>query len=201
MPENPNPAPSSPAEPTPQPKPSAPSPEYGHVPMSEEFDKPRWTLPPMVPVLIAVAAVVIVIAVVSFTTRATPVAKGTITKVAASDQQGNTLAAVQVKLNNVIDKQLWIKSIDSEVETADGKKFTDHAAPSSDVQQYIQAFPALAEANADPLHEELKIPPKGSFTGVTVFSYPIDAKTFQQRKSLTLRIQMYDQPTVVVKQP
>lgn len=195
---NPQPKPGQPAVPAPAPP---PAPEYGHVPMSEEFDKAKWTLPPIVPVLIAFAAVVVVVVIVSFGNRAKPVIKGTITKVATADQEGNTMAAVQVKLDNVIDKQLWISNIDSELETADGKKYTDHAPPASDIAQYFQAFPALQEAKAEPLHEELKIPPRTSYTGVTVFSFPVDTKSFDQRKSLTLRIQMYDQSPLVIKMP
>jgi hypothetical protein len=34
-----------------------------------------------------------------------------------------------------------------------------------------------------------------------VFSYPVDKKSFDARKSLTIRIQIYDQPTLVLKQP
>jgi hypothetical protein len=182
---------------------SAPAPQYtpGHVPMSEEFDRAKWTLPPVVPVLIAAAVVAVVIAVFAFTNRAKPVMSGAITKVVSADQQGNTMVAVQVKLNNVVDKQLWIKNIASELETADGKKFTDQGAPSSDVGRYLQAFPALMEAKADPLREELKIPARTEYTGVTVFSYPVDEKTFAGRKSLTMRIQIYDQPTLVLKNP
>jgi hypothetical protein len=202
MPENtaPNlqPKPGQPAAPAPAP---APAPEYGHVPMGEEFDKAKWTLPPIVPVLIAFAAVIVVVVIVSFGNRAKPVIKGTITKVATADQEGNTMAALQVKLDNVVDKQLWISNIDSELVTADGKKFTDHAPPAKEIQEYLQAFPPLQEAKAEPLHEELKIAPRTSFTGVTVFSYPVDAKTFDQRKSLTLRIEMYDQSPLVIKMP
>ena len=202
MPENPNPAPEQP-KPT-QPKPTPPAakpPEYAHVPMSEEFDKAKWTLPPVVPVLIAAAVVAVIIAVVAFSNRPKPVVAGSIVKVATADQDGNTMVAVQVKMDNVIERQLWIKNIDSEIETADGKKYTDHAAAASDADLYFKAFPQLTEAKADPLREELKIPPKTSFTGVTVFAYPVDSKTFGQRKSLTLRIQLYDQPTLVVRQP
>ncbi|HET7870906.1 MAG TPA: hypothetical protein VFL42_00225, partial [Terriglobales bacterium] len=200
MPENSTPAPPSPPEKTgAQPKPASPAekaPEYAHVPMSEEFDRAKWTLPPIVPVLIAAAVVAVIIAVVSFTNRPTPVVTGTVTKLATADQDGNTMAAVQVKLDNVIEKQIWIKNIDSELETADGKKYTDHAAAASDANLYFKAFPQLMEATAEPLREELKIPAKTSFTGVSVFSYPVDTKTFSQRKALTLRIQLYDQPTV-----
>jgi hypothetical protein len=204
MPENSTPAPASQPEKSgaqPKPAPTEKPQEYSHLPMSEEFDRAKWTLPPIVPVLIAAGVVAVIIAVVSFTNRPKPVVAGTITKIASADQDGNTMAAVQVKLDNVIEKQIWIKSIDSELETSDGKKYTDHAAAASDANLYFKAFPQLTEARAEPLREELKIPTKTSFTGVTVFSYPVDTKAFNERKSLTLRIQLYDQPTVVVKQP
>jgi len=56
----------------------------------------------------------------------------------------------------------------------------------------------LQEAKADWLKEELKIPSKTSFNGVAIFSYPVEKKDFDARKSLTLRIQLYDNPTLVV---
>lgn len=201
MPENQNP-PQQPSSPGQQ-QGSAPAPKYtpGHVPITEEFDRAKWTLPPAVPVVIAAVVVAIVIAVVSFTTRQKPVLSGAIAKIATADQQGNTMVAVQVRLNNVVDKQLWVRNIDLSLETADGKKFTDHAAPSGDVERYLKAFPPLQEANADPLREELKIPPRTAYTGVAVFSFPVDQKAFEGRKSLSLQIQIYDQPTLVLKNP
>lgn len=199
MPENANP----PQPPNAGQQASAPAPQYtpGHVPITEEFDRAKWTLPPVVPVVIAAAAVAVILAVVAFMNRQQPVMSGAITKVATADQQGNTMVAVQAKINNVIDKQLWIRNIDLELETADGKKITDHAAPSSDAESYIKAFPSLMEANADPLREELKIAPKTAYTGVAVFSFPVDQKGFSARKSLTLTIQLYDQPPLVLKNP
>jgi hypothetical protein len=181
----------------------APAPQYtpGHVPITEEFDRAKWTLPPIVPVLIAAAVIAVVVAVVAFSNRAKPVMSGSITKVATADQQGNTMVAVQVKIDNVVGKQLWIRNVASEVEMADGKKYTDQAAPSGDMQRYFSAFPPLMEAKADPLREELKIPAHTSFTGAAVFAYPVDQNAFNARKSLTLRIQLYDQPTLVLKNP
>ena len=207
MPENPNPAPESkppeagPAQPKPaQPAPK-PEPEYAHVPMSEEFDKAEWTLPPIVPVLIAAGVIAVIVAVVGFTNRPKPVLSGAITKVAAADQEGTVLVAVQTKLDNVTGQQVWIRDVDSELETADGKTYKDHAAASSDTDMYFRAFPVLAEAKGGPLRENLKIAPKTAYTGVSIFSYPVDQKTFDARKSLTLRIQVYDRPTIVLKQP
>ncbi len=197
MPDTPNPAP-----PQPRPSPAAQpqSPDAGHVPMTEEFDRARWTLPPLVPILIALALVAVVVFVVTYTNRAQPVASGAIVKIARVDQQGATMAAIQVKVDNKIQKLLWIKNITSELETADGNKYPDHAAPSSEAARYLQAFPPLRNVQSDSLHEELKIPAGTSFTGYTVFSYPVNTEAFDKRKSLTVRIDMYDQPSLVIKQ-
>jgi hypothetical protein len=206
MPDDPKPAqqPNAPTPPSPSAAPAAApaqQPGIGHTPMSEEFDSAKWTLPPVVPVLIAAVAVAVVVAILAFTNRAKPIMSGSIAKVAAVDMDGNTLVAIKLQLNNVIDKQIWIKDVSSELETSDGRKFRDGAAPSGDVSRYMQAAPGLAEAEAEPIRAELKIPAKTSYIGGAVFSYPVDKKTFDARKALTIRIQIYDQPTLVLKQP
>src|SRR5438270_2940322 len=189
--------------PTPPPNPpktaAAPAarPDAGHIPMTEEMDSARWTLPPIVPLLIAGVFVAILVAVVVLSNRSTPSASLAITKVASADQQGNTMVAIQVKLNNQIDKALWVKNIVAEIETADGKKFSDNAAPSMDAARYIEAFPPLQEAKADPLKEELKVPSKTAYNGVAIFAFPVAKTAFDSRKALTLRVQMYDNPTLV----
>jgi hypothetical protein len=135
-----------------------------------------------------------------FSTRVPPQFAAAITKVVSADQQGSTIVAVQVKLDNTSKKELWLQDIRSELETADGKKYRDHAAAAVEINRYLQAFPALMEAKADPLREELKIPPGASFTGVTVFAFPVEQAAFIGRKSLTVRIEMYDQPAIELKQ-
>jgi len=194
MPENTTPNPDNPPKAATSP---ASQPDAGHVPMTEEFDSAKWTLPPIVPLLIAGVFVAILVAVVVFSNRSTPVASLAITKVASADQEGNTMVAVQVKLNNQVDKVLWVKNIVAEVETPEGKKLTDSAAPSMDAVRYIDAFPPLQEAKADPLKEELRVPPKTPYTGVAVFVFPVPKNAFDARKGLTLRVQMYDNPTLV----
>ena len=109
--------------------------------------------------------------------------------------------AVRVELENVSDKQAWVRDIDSEVLMPNGKRYTNHSAPASEINGYLKALPALQEAKADPMGGQLKVPAKGSFTGVIVFSYPIDGDAFDGRKSFTLKIALYDQPTLVVQQP
>jgi hypothetical protein len=201
MPDNTNPTPPPPsnqpnATPTAKP-PAASKPDAGHIPMTEEMDSAKWTLPPIIPLLVGGLLVAIVVAVVMFSNRSKPSASLAITKVASADQEGNTMVAIQVKIDNQIEGPLWIKGIRAEVETADGKKYTDTAAPGMDGPRYMEAFPPLAEARADWLKEDLKIPAKTSFNGVAIFSYPVAKAAFDGRKQVTLRIQLYDQPTLV----
>lgn len=199
MPENPQtPPPANPAKAAASP---AAQPNAGHIPITEELDSAKWTLPPIVPLLIAAVLVAIVVSVVVFSNRAKPSALLVVTKVASADQQENTMVAVQVKLDNQIDKSLWVKNISAEVEAADGKKYTDNAAPSMDAARYMEAFAPLQEAKADWLKEELKVPARTSYNGVAIFAFPLAKKDFDSRKNLTLRVQLYDNPTLVAVSP
>lgn len=176
---------------------AANAPDAGHISMAEEMDSAKWTLPPIVPLLVAAAVVAILVTVIVLSNRTKPSASLAITKVVSAAQEANTMVAIQIKLDNQVEGPLWIKDVRAEVETADGKKYTDNASPAMDAPRYMDAFPALQEAKADWLKEELKIPTKTSFNGVAIFSYPIDKAAFDARKQVTLRIQLYDRPTLV----
>lgn len=176
---------------------AAEAPDAGHIPITEELDSAKWTLPPIIPLLVAAVVVGILVAVVALSNRTKPSASLAITKVVSAAQESNTMVAIQIKLDNQVEGPLWIKQIQAEVETPDGKKFSDNAAPGVDAPRYVEAFPPLTEAKGDWLKEDLKIPTKTSFNGVAVFSYPVDKATFDKRKQVTLRIQLYDRPTLV----
>jgi hypothetical protein len=173
--------------------------DFAHMPMTEEFDRAKWTLPPVIPVLIGVTVLAIAVAIVLFATKAKTITNAAIVQVRVAPQGDNILVAVQVKFDNTTGKQLWTKEVTSELETADGQKYTDQPAPRSDLDRYIRAFPQLADANAAPLGDEQKIA-TGPFTGVSIFSYPVDKATFDARKSLSLRIKFYDWPALALKQ-
>jgi hypothetical protein len=182
-------------------EPTVKEPNRGHIPITEELDSAKWTLPPVLPLLAGLVVVVVGLVIVFLTNPHKPSASLAINKVASADQEGNTMVALQVKIDNQIDTPLWIQNITAEVETSDGKKYKDNSAPGVDAPRYMQAFPALEEAKTekgDWLKEELKIPSKTAFTGVAIFSYPVAKTAFDARKSLTLRIQMYDHPPLVV---
>lgn len=176
---------------------AASAPSAGHIPITEEMDSAKWTLPPIVPLLVAAVLVAIVVSVVVFSNKTKPSASLAITKVVSAAQEGNTMVAIQMKLDNQVEGPLWIKEIKAEVETADGKTYSDSAAPGVDGPRYMEAFPVLEEAKADWLKEDLKLPTKTSFNGVAIFSYPVSKDAFDKRKQVTLRIQLYDRPTLV----
>src|SRR6476661_2056177 len=201
MPDNANPTPPPPGNPpnakAPAKTKAAEAPDLGHIPITEELDSAKWTLPPIVPLLIAAVVVGILVAVVVLSNRTKPSAALAITKVVSAAQESNTMVAIQIKLDNQVEGPLWIKRIQAEVETPDGKKYSDNAAPGVDGPRYMEAFPVLEEAKADWLKEDLKIPTKTSFNGVGIFSFPVDKATFDKRKQITMRIQLYDRPTLV----
>jgi hypothetical protein len=195
MPDEIKPVPPSPSSTQPE-----PDRDRAHVPMSEEMDSAKWTLPPVAPILIGLALVAVVVGILAFVYWPKPTALGTIAKVIAAKQEDNVLVAVHVKFDNLTDTPLWIKNITAELEAADARKYNDIAAPAVDIDRYFQAFPELAEGKISPLKEELKIPAKTSHSGMAIFSYPVDKKDFDKRKSLSVRIEFYDRPAMVLKQ-
>ena len=201
MPDEVKPTPPPPSKPTNANQPVKPqaanTPDAGHIPITEEMDSAKWTLPPIVPLLVAAVVVGILVTVVALSNRTKPSASLAITKVVSASQDANTMVAIQIKLDNQVEGPLWIKQIQAEVETPDGKKYSDNAAPGVDGPRYMEAFPPLAEAKADWLKEDLKIPTKTSFNGVAIFSYPVDKAAFDKRKQVTVRIQLYDRATLV----
>lgn len=164
-----------------------------HVPMTEEFDRPKWTLPPLGIVLIGIGIVAVLGAILIFANRAKPVIGGGITNITAVQLQDNTvLVAVQLKIGNTTPKQWYIQSIQGAVKTPQGEWTDNDPATAVDAQRYFQAFPALAEAGTDILKFDQKLAPGQQETGTVIFSFPIPQDQFDQRKSLTVTIHPFD---------
>lgn len=175
------------------------APDAGHVPMSEEFDRARWTLPPIGIVLIGVAIAAVVAAVLVYSNRAKPVVDGGITNVSAVALPDNTsLVSVQLNIGNSTEKQWYIQSIKATVNTDKGE-WSDDAATATDSQRYFQAFPALAQAGTQVLQFDQKLAPGQQEAGTVVFAFPISKDEFDQRKSLTVSIHPFDNLPVTFK--
>jgi len=185
-----------PAPPQPPPPPG-PTTDF-HI--GDEFGTARRNLPPAGIVLICIAAVAVIVGIFAFTERPKPQGAGSIDLVAAADVPGQNmiLAAITMTLRNTAQRPLWIHTLKAQLTTADDKTFEDEAASAVDLDRYFQAFPALKEGSEPPLSPETKLLAGTERRGVIIVGFKVTKEAFDQRKSLIVTIQPYDQPLPIV---
>ena len=171
----------------------------GHVPITEEFDSARRTLPPLAPLAVALLVVVVFIVGVAYIFRAKPVAQGQIDRAFAMQQadQPYSMVLMQVTVRNIGTKTLYIKQIKSGIIT-DAGELVDEAASPSDYGRYFQAFPDLQMYATEPLKVETKILPGAEAQGSVLVAFPITKDQFYARKELNVTIFPYDQKAIVL---
>jgi len=168
--------------------------------IGEEFGNAKRTLPPAGIVLICIAAVAVIVGIFAFTERPKPQGAGSIDFVTAADVPGQNmiLAAITLTLRNTGKQPLWIHTLKAQLTTADGKVFDDEAASAIDLDRYYRAFPGLKESSEPPLSPETKLQPGDERKGTIIIGLKVSKEAFDQRKSLTVSIQPYDQVLPVV---
>lgn len=168
--------------------------------IGDEFGTAKRNLPPAGIVFACIAVVAIVIAIFSYVQRAKPQGFGSIDYINAAEVPGQNmvLVALTVTLRNTGQKPLWIHTVKGQLKTADDKTFDDEAASGVDFDRYFQGFPALKENSQPPLPPETKVLPGAEQKGTVIFSFPVTKQAFDQRKTIVLNIQPYDQPLPVV---
>jgi len=168
--------------------------------IGDEFGTAKRNLPPAGIVLICIAAVAVIVGIYAFKERAKPQGGGSIDFVTTVEVPGQNLilSAVTITLRNSGHKPLWIHTLKARLTTADGKTFDDQAASGVDLDRYAQSFPVLKD-NAQPaLLPETKIMAESERKGTIVVSFPVTKQAFDERKSLSVTIQPYDQPLPVI---
>ena len=197
------PAGTTPPAPAPPPKP-APAPNAGHVPMSEEFDRAKWTLPPAKPVLIVLGVMAVIVGIYAWVGRPKPLDSGEIVSVFAIQQpdQKSVLVEVQLNLRNLGEKPMRIRTIQAEL-TVPGQTdpLKDEAASAVDFERYFQAFPELKEHAGAPLPVETDIAPGAQQQGMVMFGFPVTKEVFDQRQQLSIRLALHDRPSLVIPPP
>ena len=175
--------------------------DAGHVPITEEFDSAKRTLPPVAPLAVALLVVLVFIIGVAYIFRSKPVAQGQIDQAFAMQQENNAYSMVmmQVTLHNIGDKALYIKEIKASIVSDQGES-TDDAASAVDYGRYLQAFPDLQTYASDPLKVETKIAPGGEAKGSVLVAFPITKEQFYGRKDLRVTIVPYDQKSIVLRE-
>jgi hypothetical protein len=173
--------------------------DAGHVPITEEFDSAKRTLPPVATLIVALVVVVVFIVGVAYIFRSKPIAQGQIDQAFAMQQEDKAYSMVlmQVTLRNIGDKPLFIKEIKSDIMTDQGEN-TDDAASAMDYSRYLQAFPDLQSYATEPLKVETKIPPGGEVKGSVMVAFPITKEQFYARKDLNVTVFPYDQKAIVL---
>jgi hypothetical protein len=168
--------------------------------IGEEFGTAKRNLPPAGIVAICIALVAFVIGIFAFKERPKPQGSGSIDFVSAVEvpDQNLTLVAITLTLRDTGIKPLWIKALKAQLTTADNQTFDDDAASAVDLDRYYQAFPVLKESTEPPLSPETKLLAGGQQRGTIVVSFKVSKEAFDQRKSLTVSIQPYDQVLPVV---
>jgi hypothetical protein len=198
------PAPATPARATPAPAPSAasvpPAEPITEFHIGEEFGTAKRNLPPARIVLICIAAIAVVVAIVAFHQRPKPQGAGSVDFVAAVEVPGQNmvLVAITLTLHNNAGRSLWIHTLKAQLKAADGHDYEDEAASAVDLDRYFKTFPPLKESSEPPLPPETKLLAGATQRGTIVVSFPVTKEAFDQRKSLAVTIQPYDQPLPVV---
>src|SRR5215471_7856245 len=169
--------------------------DAGHVPITEEFDSVKRSLPPVAALVAALVVVVVFIVGVAYIFRAKPVAQGQIDRAFAMQQPDKpySMVLLQVTVRNVGDKMLYVKEI-----TTDAGETSDDAASAVDFSRYLQAFPDLQMYATEPLKVETKIPPGGEAQGSVLVAFPITKEQWYARKDLSVTILPYDQKAIVL---
>ena len=167
--------------------------DAGHVPITEEFDSPRHTMPDALPVAIALLFVAIVVAGLAWIFRAQPVATGSIDEAYAVDipDQSTVLATVQLTIKNVTKKTINLSNINITLRTDQGE-YSDDAASVTDLARYFQAYPELKEHSIEGLARETKIAPGAQVSGSVIVSFPTNKVKFDARRALIATISFYN---------
>lgn len=166
---------------------------------AQEMDSPTRTLPPAVTVLAVAAVLGLAAAAFLYVTRPKPAAKGSIVRVLSVEPSaGRTLVGIEVNLQNLYRKEIWVHQIEVKTTTPDGE-FSDTPAPAADLPGYFKAFPDIA-SDKQPLIENVKIQPGQQLTGFVLVAFPTAKDDFDKRKSLEVTIDLYDQRPIVVSE-
>jgi hypothetical protein len=174
------------------------TPQGPTIHIADEFGTATRNLPPAKPLLITMAVVLAIVAIVAFFERAKPQGSGSLDSVSAVDLPGqnSVLVALTFTLRNTGKKSLWVHDVGGKLVTASGTSSGD-AVSAVDFDRYYQAFPALKQNALTALSPEDKLQPGEEIKRTIMVSFPVTLDAFNQRKSVSVVVQPYDQPVPI----
>jgi hypothetical protein len=166
--------------------------------IGEEFGTAKRNLPPIGILLAAVGGVLIIAAIIAFVQRAKPQATGTLVHVTAVQIPGQNavLVALTFSFRNPGPKPLWVHDIKGKLVSSSGEQ-TAEAVSAVDFDRYYSGFPELKAGAQQALSPEDKLQPGEQVMRTAIVSFPAMLDVFNQRKSVSVIIQPYDQPVPV----
>jgi hypothetical protein len=167
--------------------------------IGDEFGTAKRNLPPVRILLLATAGILIIAGIYSFSNRAKPQAAGSLDNVVAVDLPGqnSVLAALTFTLHNSGEKTLWVHDIQGKL-VGSSAELMSEAVSAVDFDRYYQGFPALKSGAQPALSPEDKLQPGQEVKRTVMISFPVNLEAFNQRRSVSVIIQPYDQPLPVV---
>ncbi|MGB8581406.1 MAG: hypothetical protein WCD47_11340 [Candidatus Sulfotelmatobacter sp.] len=167
--------------------------------IADEFGTAKRNLPPVKVLLSALAGVLVITGIFAFFQRAKPQGAGSLDNVTAVQIPGQTtsLVALTFTLHNSGQKPLWVHDIQGKLITTSGE-LTSDAVSAVDFERYYQAFPALKANVQPPLSPEDKLQPGKEIKRTVIVGFPVTLDAFNQRKSVSVIVQPYDQTVPVV---
>jgi len=167
--------------------------------IADEFGTAKRNLPPVKVLLSALAGVLVVVGIFAFFQRAKPQGAGSLDNVAAVQIPGQTtsLVALTFTLLNSGLKPLWVHDIQGKLITTSGA-LTSDAVSAVDFERYYQAFPTLKANAQPPLSPEDKLQPGQEIKRTVMVGFPVTLDAFNQRKSVSVIVQPYDQTVPVI---
>ena len=194
---------SSPVPPPPATPPDNTPHDLGHLPMTEEMDSAKWTLPPVIPVLIAFLAVGAIVALLLWRMKPQPTVEGGIVRVTSATVEQSesviTFAVIHLRVKNLHEKPLYIKSITAQVKTSQGEH-SDEASPATDHARYLQAVSTLKEHQIAPIKPDDRINQNQEQTGMIMVAFPITNEIFDAREQLTVMVELFDRARLVLRE-
>lgn len=185
--------PSPPTTPEPPKPPAGPT-----INIGEEFGTAKKSLPSGKILVIAIVALGIVVALVSFLRRAKPQAAGSLDNIVAVEIPGqtSTMVALTFTLHNTSDKTLYVHTLQATVKGPSDA--TADAVSAVDFERYFQAFPSLKTGAQPALSPEAKIQPGETTSRTIIVAFPMTLDAFNRRQSLSAVIWPYDQTVPIV---
>jgi hypothetical protein len=102
----------------------------------------------------------------------------------------------QVRVVNKLRMPIYLDDFQATIVNPDGSELTARGLSLPDMASATVSFPALKPLLSTPLLRETKLEPGEAAQGMILLQYPISRKMWDDRKSATVKIDLYHQPAL-----